>query len=380
MKKTIRPPENWQDFETLCKKLFGEMWGCPNTIKKNGRSGQTQCGIDIYGIPKGESDYWGVQCKGKDNYTNAKLTENEITEEIEKALTFQPELNTFVFATTAVKDAKIEKFIRIKDVESRAKGNFQISLYCWEDIVDLIEENRNTFNWYVNEVQYKDKFDVEIQFSVNIFKPTFLKTITEYKLQPQITDPTEALLAQLSAKKNVVAFDLLSIAKDMHPLFGGTYKKNHAWCSFETSIINTGNQVLEDWEFWLEFSDDAHKIDDGSPKGLDIIVHKDAMKLIPTLVYEEDNSILYQPRDNSPLIQKKSRTFESYCLPKIGSEEIKIHWELLARDFNREGDFIIKIEPEYEIKHKVEYTEIEDLVGIDEEIDWYVTEKRQANE
>ena len=47
MKKAIRPPENWQDFETLCKKLFGEMWGCPNTIKKNGRSGQTQCGVDI---------------------------------------------------------------------------------------------------------------------------------------------------------------------------------------------------------------------------------------------------------------------------------------------------------------------------------------------
>ena len=104
------------------------------------------------------------------------------------------------------------------------------------------------------------------------------------------------------------------------------------------------------------------------------------MKLIPTLVYEEDNSILYKPRDNSPLIQKKSKTFESYCLPKIGSEEIKIHWELLARDFNREGDFIIKIEPKYETKHNVEYTEIEDLVGIDEEIDWYITEIRPANE
>ena len=37
MKKSIRQPENWQDFESLCKKLFGELWGCPLKIKKNGR-------------------------------------------------------------------------------------------------------------------------------------------------------------------------------------------------------------------------------------------------------------------------------------------------------------------------------------------------------
>lgn len=47
----IRPPENWQDFELLCKKLWGEIWNCPDIIKRNGRSGQKQCGVDIYGTP-----------------------------------------------------------------------------------------------------------------------------------------------------------------------------------------------------------------------------------------------------------------------------------------------------------------------------------------
>jgi hypothetical protein len=46
-KKQLRKPENWQDFESLCKKLWGEIWNCPE-IKKNGRKGQPQHGVDIY--------------------------------------------------------------------------------------------------------------------------------------------------------------------------------------------------------------------------------------------------------------------------------------------------------------------------------------------
>ena len=63
-KKHLRKPENWEDFENLCKKLWGEIWDCKE-IKKNGRKGQTQDGVDVYGIPKGEVSYYGIQCKGK---------------------------------------------------------------------------------------------------------------------------------------------------------------------------------------------------------------------------------------------------------------------------------------------------------------------------
>jgi hypothetical protein len=84
MKKTIRKPENWQDFESLCKKLWGEIWACEE-IKKNGRNGQNQNGVDIYGIPKNLEHYFGIQCKGKDDYSNANLSIKEIDAEIEKA-------------------------------------------------------------------------------------------------------------------------------------------------------------------------------------------------------------------------------------------------------------------------------------------------------
>ena len=149
----MRKPVNWQDFEKLCKKLWGEIWKC-SSIKRNGRAGQNQHGVDIYGVPDGEAEYFGIQCKGKDDYTKAQLTESEIDEEITKALTFKPKLKQFIFATTANKDATIESYIRTKDIESRKNGNFSVVLYSWEDIVDLIEENKNTYDWYVNEVKH----------------------------------------------------------------------------------------------------------------------------------------------------------------------------------------------------------------------------------
>ena len=57
IKKIIQKPVNWQDFESLAKKLWGEIWAT-DSIKKNGRMGQTQHGVDVYGIPSGEKDYY----------------------------------------------------------------------------------------------------------------------------------------------------------------------------------------------------------------------------------------------------------------------------------------------------------------------------------
>ena len=139
-KKQLRKPENWQDFESLCKKLWGEIWDCPE-IKKNGRLGQNQMGVDIYGIPKGEKEYYGIQCKGKDDYTHKKLTKKEVLDDIEEAKKFKPALKKLYFATTTNKDVEIEEFVRAKDLEHRAVGLFEVHVFSWEDIVDLIDEN-----------------------------------------------------------------------------------------------------------------------------------------------------------------------------------------------------------------------------------------------
>jgi len=88
MQKKIQRPENWQDFESLCKMLWGEIWQC-DEIQKNGRSGQSQNGVDVYGIPVNEVAYYGIQCKGKDEYINVNFTTNEIDIELAKALTHE---------------------------------------------------------------------------------------------------------------------------------------------------------------------------------------------------------------------------------------------------------------------------------------------------
>ena len=91
-------------------------------------------------------------------------TEGEIDTEIEKALGFEPKLKLLVFATTANKDAKIEGYIRKKDVENREKGLFAVDIASWEDIVDQLERYKTTYNWYVNNCQFKDTTDVFVSF------------------------------------------------------------------------------------------------------------------------------------------------------------------------------------------------------------------------
>ena len=83
----IPPPANWQDFETLCCDLWRSIWKDSNT-QKNWRWGQPQHAVDICGRPNQEDSWAGVQCKGKDNYTNKSLAEKEVRDEVEKAKSF----------------------------------------------------------------------------------------------------------------------------------------------------------------------------------------------------------------------------------------------------------------------------------------------------
>ena len=93
----LKKPSNWQDFEKLCKLLWGEIWTCEDTIKRHG--------VGVFSYVEKYGGYCDIQCKGKDDYANAQLTEGEIDTEIEKALGFEPELKLLIFATTANKDA-----------------------------------------------------------------------------------------------------------------------------------------------------------------------------------------------------------------------------------------------------------------------------------
>ncbi len=334
MQKTLRKPEDWQYFESLCKKLWGELWEIPFKIKKNGRLGQPQNGVDVYGIPKGENGYWGIQCKGKnDNYLNIKLTSKEIDKEIEKAKNFSPELKVFIIATTQSKDVAIEQYVREKDIENRKNGSFEIILFCWEDIADLIEENRETFNWYLGINNFRDKYDFEVVFSNDTnqikLKPKFLKLTTKYRtIHPNIVMPKNI---QMANPKIVTMFESNEV--------------NRSWCSLDIYLRNIGNVVLDDWYVKLKI-DGVRKISDGFD--VHILMSAETKKMMyesRTLWgYEDTNEFLYEPMNKEPLIQKSSRKFTIHFIPEFDQKSTEISWELYARDFDKSGVMNVRLE------------------------------------
>jgi len=359
MKKSLSKPENWQDFESLCKKLFGEIWNCKNTIRKNGRSGQDQSGVDVYAIPKGEDGYFGIQCKGKDDYTKAKVTKKEVLTEVAKALKFEPKLKAFIITTTANKDAAIETFIRNEDLNSRKNGDFEIQLYSWEDLVDLIEENRETYLWYINGQQFRDKYECSILLdgqTSTVLKPVYNRKITIY-----ITE------AQERASNNSSINAMLNFNKRLGIIYPHHFNQkkrqfNYSICPLQISIKNIGSKVLEDWKLQISF--DSTQIKklcknyEGEEGGYEAL-SMNLMKSINThhrqslSVNENELNLVYKPNDNHPLIQLDNRTFTIWLQP-INHElqEINLRWKLLARDYDATGEISIAVEPIYERSYK----------------------------
>lgn len=140
------PPTYWQQFEDLCCDVFSAIWSDSNT-QKNGRGGQKQNGVDIFGRPKGSAEYNGVQCKGKNIGYGNPVTVKELREEVKKAFSFQPAIKDFILVTTHPKDAKIEKEARLLTKDNLTKGKFSVSVWGWEDLQSKIEN----YEWIIKK-------------------------------------------------------------------------------------------------------------------------------------------------------------------------------------------------------------------------------------
>lgn len=136
--KQIAPPKEWGRFEDLCHAVFKVVWRDP-LAQKNGRRGQAQHGVDVFGSPDGDRQcYWGVQCKGKDSNYGSRAELPELLAEIAKAESFSPKLDHWIFATTAPSDASLQKAARELSVERKAKGLFSVDALGWEEVQALM--------------------------------------------------------------------------------------------------------------------------------------------------------------------------------------------------------------------------------------------------
>lgn len=346
----INKPSNWQDFEKLCKLLWGEIWNCEDSIKRHGRQGQNQHGVDVYAYVDKYNGYCGIQCKGKDDYTNAKLTENEIDEEIEKALTFEPSLKLLIFATTANKDANIEAYIRKKDVENRCKGSFKVDIASWEDIVDHLERYRTTFFWYVNNCQFKDATNVSITFDGEedvTIHPEYVRTTIHYEYKELTQFERSFKEQQIIVPKN--------------PIFSFPWnqprKIDKRWCRLHIHIENTGSTVIRSPKLKVYFkSDDIEKISDrfsycndflidGATKA-QINANRDANREV-FQTYE--NEIEYRPKE-SIFVQKDCRDFTISIIPSNDITQLLMGWSFLCEDYQKDNYLTINVEPIVEEK------------------------------
>lgn len=117
-------------FESLCADLWGAIWG--RAAHKNGRNGQPQAGVDIYG--KHGDDWIGIQCKQKDQLLRSKLTVTELAQEAAAARHFVPPLRRFIIATTGPSEVAVQKAARNLTDEHSRQGLFEVEVWSWSDI------------------------------------------------------------------------------------------------------------------------------------------------------------------------------------------------------------------------------------------------------
>lgn len=149
--KQIAPPTSWTKFEDLCRSLFAAIWKNP-LAQKNGRSGQAQNGVDVFGRPSWTGgSFHGVQCKGKNGTYGAKATRAEILDELAKAETFRPALGHWTFATTAPNDGDLQQFVRELSDERVAQGKFPIDIIGWDTVLALMADEEGLIERYYPE-------------------------------------------------------------------------------------------------------------------------------------------------------------------------------------------------------------------------------------
>lgn len=149
--KQIAPPRSWDKFEELTRALFSKIKRDPFT-QRNGRTGQKQHGVDVYGSPPdAPATFFGVQCKGKDGSYGTKATVAEFDTELAKAEKFAPFLAHWTFATTAPNDAALQRHAREVSQRRVGEGKFPVVVIGWETIQGLLADHADVIEQFYPE-------------------------------------------------------------------------------------------------------------------------------------------------------------------------------------------------------------------------------------
>lgn len=183
----IPKPKDWQEFERQIEILAQCVLGDP-TAKGNGRTGQRQKGVDVFGWRPGKIAV-GFQCK---EHFEEPVTEKELRDEVKKAEQFRPKLKEFILVTTADRDAKIQEVARLMTEE---RDDFSVDVWSWEDIEGHVAKHPE---------------------AIKAFDPTYSPLIVEElrEYQDQGVNRIIAELQSLRAGGNSVATESAAAVQD----------------------------------------------------------------------------------------------------------------------------------------------------------------------
>ncbi len=387
----IHPPKNWQDFETLCLKLWGEIWCIPHEIDFNSDNAQGQHGVDIFGPVNDGKKYNGIQCKNRklnliDGSPN-RISIRDIKEEIEKAKSFKPHLSKLVIATSLPKDQKIEEYVRTQSVQNVEIGLFTIQICFWDFFERKLSEFPQVYNWYVKNEDFHRTKSLSVLFSNGqneiICFPKYQKTVKRYIIKDEnvgkdnldLSLSLNELLEKYKAEEDVSKSGL----KNFNDIFGRIdMSKNplmpkirwEQYCWLKLQITNTGATVIEDYKIELEFEGDFKKV--GAEKGH--FLHNP--KYINTVreYSNSDDSLIIVPKNKTLVQDDYFTTGNFYIEPKIGEgSAVKISWKIISRDFTDSGFLTIIIKPQF---HKVITIEnVDSILEKKEEVSYQLIER-----
>lgn len=376
--QTLRKPANWQDFESLCLLLWREEWKSDD-LKKNGRNGQAQNGVDIYGHKAGEDTYSGIQCKCKPG--NKTLTTEEIDEEIDNAKAFKPALKRLVFATTADKDALIEEYVRLKDDENRKNGLFSIDIKSWQDIIDLLELNKPILHTYLDIVA--EDYAVTITFDDGgeemTIHPQYERTyymepapkVRAQKAQDQNMDAVKVAVGGWATQLQQVA----AMVERFNPpvmaqarIIRGTVKTNHSFCPMKFQVVNQGKAPIDDYKIVFLFdNENVQFVENNVEKESTFPVI--SYGAIPNVSLEDGSGVTMYGKSIIPGDYACSDDFFVWLPDDV--QETEIRWRLLSRHYSCDGKLKVLVDKKYvdDVKYdkeKAGETEIGDYIEVED--------------
>ena len=282
----IPKPLDEQVFERRIKILFRCILKDP-AVKRHGRRGQKQYGVDILGLRNGNpARIVGVQCKLKGQ--GKELTEEEVKDEVEKARLFEPPLSEFIIVTTAPTDGELDRLaLTLSDSNDRSAG-MRVSVWGWETLQEEINQHRQAIeafdpSWtpWANELSNKvdemkergkkaNDILLNIQSFIHTFEPVIDDSAIHDTLEPQINE-----YASLVRHQPSVALRLLESLLEKHSSTVSKHIRFRIVSNIAGCHLNIGNEEVAAKGFIEAFDLDPENTKAIANKALGLLLNED---------------------------------------------------------------------------------------------------------